>query len=148
VYRVRADTIDLLQPENLLLGANHTIKLADFGWAVHAPKPRDKRQTFCGTPDYLSPEMLQGKPYDHRTDAWSLGVLTYELVVGSTPFYHENQMEMYKRIEQVEYAFSSDCGVSASARSFIAGLLRAKPENRMSLERAADHEWLKNRAPI
>ncbi|CAH0515071.1 unnamed protein product [Peronospora belbahrii] len=61
-----------IKPENLLLGYNKTIKLADFGWSVHAPRPYNFRKTFCGTPDYLSPEMVMGEPYDYRTDSWSL----------------------------------------------------------------------------
>lgn len=132
----------------MLLGNNQTVKLADFGWSVHAPKPRDKRRTFCGTPDYLSPEILLGHPYSFETDVWSLGVLTYELLVGATPFYCENQMEMYKRIEMIDYSFPESPPVSDAAKSFIAGLLKLKPEARMSLEDAANHPWIRNRAPI
>ncbi|KAG6613513.1 AUR protein kinase [Phytophthora cinnamomi] len=133
-----------IKPENLLLGYNRTIKLADFGWSVHAPKPYNLRKTFCGTPDYLSPEMVMGEPYDYRTDSWSLGVLTYELLVGSTPFYSENQMEMYKKIELVDYQFPPSPLVSETAKSFIAGLLKRKPEDRMYLADAAKHPWIKS----
>lgn len=100
--------------------------------------------TFCGTPDYLSPEMVLGKPYDFRTDSWSLGVLTYELLFGTTPFYAENQMEMYKRIELVDYTFPEAPAISTSAKSFIAGLLQVNPDDRMSLENAAQHAWVRN----
>jgi aurora kinase len=134
-----------LQPENLLVGYNKTIKLADFGWSVHAPKPYNLRKTFCGTPDYLSPEMVRNEPYDYRTDSWSLGVLTYELLVGATPFYCENHMEMYKRIELVDYQFPPNWVVADDARSFIAGLLKRNPRERMSLADAAKHPWIQNR---
>ena len=76
-----------IKPENLLncLG---TLKLADFGWSVHAPSNR--RQTMCGTLDYLPPEMLvRGKTantYDNKVDIWSVGILAYEFVVGKPPF--------------------------------------------------------------
>ncbi|KAG7388693.1 hypothetical protein PHYPSEUDO_011886 [Phytophthora pseudosyringae] len=133
-----------IKPENLLLGYNKTIKLADFGWSVHAPKPYNLRKTFCGTPDYLSPEMVMGEPYDYRTDSWSLGVLAYELLVGSPPFKCENQMEMYKRIDLADYAFPSAPQVSESAKTFISGLLKRKPSDRMSLEDAAKHPWIQN----
>uniref|UniRef100_K3WJS2 Aurora kinase n=1 Tax=Globisporangium ultimum (strain ATCC 200006 / CBS 805.95 / DAOM BR144) TaxID=431595 RepID=K3WJS2_GLOUD len=137
-----------IKPENLLLGNNHTIKLADFGWSVHAPKPHDKRNTFCGTPDYLSPEILLGHAYDFRTDLWSLGVLTYELLVGSTPFYCENQAEMGKRTIMVDYSFPDTPVISEHAKSFIRALLTQKPDDRMSLEDAIEHPWLKNRSAI
>jgi serine/threonine protein kinase len=80
------------------------IKLSDFGWSVHTPS--DKRKTFCGTPDYLCPEMLEGKAHDHRVDMWTLGVLAYELVVGTIhqsirgrpPFESKDQQEQRTRI--------------------------------------------------
>ncbi|CAI5735285.1 unnamed protein product [Peronospora destructor] len=134
-----------IKPENLLLGYNKTIKLADFGWSVHAPRPYNLRKTFCGTPDYLSPEIVMGESYDYRTDSWSLGVLTYELLVGSTPFYCPNQMEMYQRIQVVDYHFPPIPVICDSAKSFIAGLLKRKPNDRMRLEDAFKHPWIHSR---
>ena len=71
-----------LKPENLL-DCGGVIKLADFGWSVHTPSK--KRNTICGTPDYLPPEMISTPHkvnYDYRVDIWCLGILTYEFVVG------------------------------------------------------------------
>jgi aurora kinase A len=65
-----------IKPENLLLGSNDQLKIADFGWSVH--EPTSHRTTLCGTMDYLSPEMVQGKPHTKMVDLWSIGVLTYE----------------------------------------------------------------------
>lgn len=73
-----------IKPENLLLGYKGEIKIADFGWSVHAPSSR--RTTLCGTLDYLPPEMIQFQNYDYNVDIWSLGVLAYEFLVGSPPF--------------------------------------------------------------
>ena len=75
-----------IKPENLLLGQHNEILIADFGWSVHS---RSKRTTWCGTLDYLAPEIVaqvKGKgdkliPYDHGVDLWAVGVLTYELLV-------------------------------------------------------------------
>lgn len=71
-----------LKPENLLLSMGK-VKLADFGWSVGEQL---ERKTFCGTIDYVSPEMVEGKIYDKKTDNWSIGVLCYELLVGKAPF--------------------------------------------------------------
>ena len=65
-----------IKPENLLIGQKGDIKIADFGWSVHAPTSR--RTTMCGTLDYLPPEMVEGREHDRTADVWSLGVLTYE----------------------------------------------------------------------
>ena len=71
-----------IKPENILLDADNNAKVADFGWSTVTAH---KRSTFCGTLDYLAPEML-GESYDHRVDIWSLGVLMFELLVGKAPF--------------------------------------------------------------
>lgn len=73
-----------IKPENILLGLNGELKIADFGWSVHAPSNR--RKTLCGTLDYLPPEMVEGKMHTHHVDLWALGVLTYEFIVGNPPF--------------------------------------------------------------
>lgn len=73
-----------IKPENLLLGINGELKIADFGWSVHAPGNR--RTTLCGTLDYLPPEMVEGKEHSEKVDYWALGVLTYEFICGAPPF--------------------------------------------------------------
>ena len=72
-----------LKPENLLLCGNHKIKLSDFGWSVHTSK---NRSTYCGTPDYICPEMVHHKPYTTTLDMWTLGILAFELNAGAAPF--------------------------------------------------------------
>jgi len=84
-----------IKPENLLLGLHGELKIADFGWSVHAPNSR--RQTLCGTLDYLPPEMVEGKEHDSAVDIWSLGVLTYEFLVGHPPFESEHSRDTYKK---------------------------------------------------
>jgi len=72
-----------LKPENLLLDKKGNIKLCDFGWSS---REQDVRNTFCGTLDYMAPEMLEKGKYDYHVDIWSLGVLLFELVHGVAPF--------------------------------------------------------------
>ena len=93
-----------IKPENLL-EHDGTIKLADFGWSVHAPSNR--RQTMCGTLDYLPPEMVgrRRETYDKTIDIWGLGILTYEFCVGSPPFESNTQRETYDRISTLDYCF-------------------------------------------
>jgi len=73
-----------IKPENLLVGIHGEVKIGDFGWSVHAPSGR--RQTLCGTLDYLPPEMVERKDHNERVDHWALGVLAFEFVSGSPPF--------------------------------------------------------------
>ncbi len=74
-----------LKPENLLLDRERNIKLCDFGWSAEA-SVQQKRTTFCGTIDYMAPEMIKNQAHDHTLDIWCLGVLLYEMVHGFAPF--------------------------------------------------------------
>ncbi|RHY33050.1 hypothetical protein DYB32_001931, partial [Aphanomyces invadans] len=80
-----------IKPENLLLGTHEKIKVADFGLAIHAPPPNVKRRHFCGTPEYMSPEIIDDQEYSVEVDVWSVGIVAYELLVGHTPFRGEVQ---------------------------------------------------------
>lgn len=73
-----------IKPENILIGINGELKIGDFGWSVHAPSNR--RNTLCGTLDYLPPEMVENREHTDKVDLWALGVLTYEFLVGAPPF--------------------------------------------------------------
>ncbi|XP_050691106.1 aurora kinase-like [Eriocheir sinensis] len=127
-----------IKPENLLLNLRGDLKIADFGWSVHAPSSR--RTTLCGTLDYLPPEMVEGKPHDETVDLWSLGVLCYEFLCGSPPFETQSHNETYKRICTVDIRFPSH--VSAKARDLILKLLRRSPQERLPLEKVLQHPWI------
>jgi len=88
-----------IKPENILVGKDGEAKLADFGWSIISKYSRCK--TLCGTLDYLAPEMLKGIKYDHRVDIWGLGVLTYELLVGSPPFMSDSFRYTSEKIKKV-----------------------------------------------
>lgn len=127
-----------IKPENILLGYHGELKIADFGWSVHAPSSR--RATMCGTLDYLPPEMVLHHPYSDKVDLWCLGVLTYEFLVGRPPFENEDTQKTYRKIINVEYSFPSY--VSELAQEFIKSLLVKKPTDRMPLESARKHSWI------
>lgn len=74
-----------LKPENLLMDKEGNIKLCDFGWAAEA-NIRESRLSYCGTVDYMAPEMLNNEPHDYSLDIWCLGVLLFEILHGHAPF--------------------------------------------------------------
>ncbi|EEA25893.1 spindle assembly checkpoint kinase [Talaromyces marneffei ATCC 18224] len=130
-----------IKPENILVGIHGEIKISDFGWSVHAPNNR--RQTMCGTLDYLPPEMLvrgsQENFYSDKVDLWSLGVLTYEFLVGEAPF-EDTPVMTQRRITRADMTIPSF--VSPEARDFIKRLLVLDPEKRMSIDEAQQHPWI------
>ncbi|KAF4435843.1 aur protein kinase [Fusarium austroafricanum] len=130
-----------IKPENILMGIHGEIKISDFGWSVHAPGNR--RTTFCGTLDYLPPEMVNPKisdyAYDRRVDLWSLGVLAYEFLVGEAPF--EDDMVMtHRRIAKADMRVPPF--VSAEATDLIKKLLVVDPQKRLPLDEVLRHPWI------
>ncbi|PYH41878.1 aurora family serine/threonine-protein kinase [Aspergillus saccharolyticus JOP 1030-1] len=130
-----------IKPENILVGIHGEIKISDFGWSVHAPNNR--RQTMCGTLDYLPPEMLkpgsQDNYYNEKVDLWSLGVLTYEFLVGEAPF-EDTPVMTQRRIARADMSVPSF--VSSEAKDLIKRLLVLDPEKRISLDEIQRHPWI------
>lgn len=120
------------------MGAHGEIKIADFGWSVHAPTSR--LNTLCGTLDYLPPEMVEGREHDETVDVWSLGVLLYEFLVGSPPFEAEGHSATYRRISRVDLKFPR--GVPEDAQDLIRKLLQKDPGRRMPLDNVPKHPWV------
>ncbi|KAM9834608.1 aurora kinase B [Syngnathus typhle] len=129
-----------IKPENLLLGYRGELKIADFGWSVHAPSLR--RRTMCGTLDYLPPEMIEGRTHSEKVDLWCIGILCYECLVGNPPFESSSHVDTYKRITKVDLKFPSI--ISEGARDLIGKLLRHCPADRLSLQCVIDHPWIRN----
>lgn len=134
-----------IKPENILVGVHGEIKISDFGWSVHAPGKR--RTTYCGTLDYLPPEMVAASgggaradgSYDERVDLWSLGVLMYEFLVGEAPF-EDTFVMTTRRIAMGDVHIPSF--VSAEARDLIHKLLVVDPGGRLPLEQVRQHPWI------
>lgn len=129
-----------IKPENLLIGAHSEIKIADFGWSVHAPTSR--RNTLCGTLDYLPPEMVEGRDHDEKVDNWALGILLYEFLFGGPPFEAEGHSATYRRISRVDLQFPSHPVVSYEAKDLISRLLVKVPSERLPLGQIPHHPWV------
>jgi len=127
-----------IKPENLLLDVKGDLKIADFGWSVHAPSSR--RATMCGTLDYLPPEMVAGDYHDEKVDLWSLGVLCYEFLCGKPPFETASHQETYQRIINVDLKFPSH--VTSGAQDLMRKLLQKTPANRLPLDQVMKHPWI------
>ncbi|XP_021484486.1 aurora kinase C isoform X5 [Meriones unguiculatus] len=127
-----------IKPENLLLGLRGEVKIADFGWSVHTPSLR--RKTMCGTLDYLPPEMIEARTYDEKVDLWCIGVLCYELLVGTPPFESSTHSETYRRILKVDFRFPPS--VPVGAQDLISKLLRYHPSDRLTLAQVLKHPWV------
>ncbi|KAM0334262.1 hypothetical protein ACHAQA_001284 [Verticillium albo-atrum] len=130
-----------IKPENILVGIHGELKLSDFGWSVHAPNNR--RNTMCGTLDYLPPEMI--KPgssdnyYNEKVDLWSLGVLMYEFLVGEAPF-EDSPVMTQRRIARADMTVPSF--VSPEAKDLIKRLLVLDPDKRIPLDQVQSHPWI------
>jgi protein-serine/threonine kinase len=133
-----------LKPENILLDANGHIALCDFGLSKANLTKNDTTNTFCGTTEYLAPEVLLDESgYTKMVDFWSLGVLVFEMCCGWSPFYAEDTQQMYKNIAFGKVRFPRDT-LSLEGRNFVKGLLNRNPKHRLGA--TDDAEELKRHA--
>jgi serum/glucocorticoid-regulated kinase 2 len=136
-----------LKPENILLDYSGHIALCDFGLCKLDMKDEDRTNTFCGTPEYLAPELLLGHGYTKTVDWWTLGVLLYEMLTGLPPFYDENTNEMYRKILQEPLHFPGLDIVPSAAKDLLTRLLDRNPERRLGANGAAEikaHHFFSN----
>ncbi|XP_027893171.1 NUAK family SNF1-like kinase 1 isoform X2 [Xiphophorus couchianus] len=128
-----------LKLENVLLDENCNIKIADFGLSNLYHKDK-LLQTFCGSPLYASPEIVNGRPYrGPEVDSWALGVLLYTLVYGTMPFDGGDHKKLIRQISNGEYKEPTQ---SSDARGLIRWMLMVNPERRATVEDIANHWWV------
>lgn len=113
--------------------------LADFGLSK-AVDSYSLTDTFCGTYDYLAPEILQGTPYNHAIDIWSLGIVIYEMFVGMPLFWQNDVSKMCHNIIYLPLDLSSR-SLTSSARSLCLGLLNRKQSQRLSISDIKQHPF-------
>ena len=137
-----------LKPENLLLDENSELKISDFGLSALHDNTGDATltsskmlHTTCGSPNYVSPEVLDGEGYDGRkSDIWTLGVILYVLATGKLPFDESTMSELFAAIQRASYK-PFPTGLSSSFKDLVSKLLRANPRERPQIAEIQDHEW-------
>ncbi|XP_061241873.1 myosin light chain kinase 3 isoform X1 [Bos javanicus] len=136
-----------LKPENILCvnQTGHQIKIIDFGLARRY-KPREKLKVNFGTPEFLAPEVVNYEFVSFPTDMWSVGVITYMLLSGLSPFLGETDAETMNFIVNCNWDFDADTfeGLSEEAKDFVSRLLVKEKSCRMSATQCLKHEWLNN----
>ncbi|XP_058977254.1 cGMP-dependent protein kinase, isozyme 2 forms cD4/T1/T3A/T3B isoform X1 [Musca domestica] len=134
-----------LKPENLLLDEKGYVKLVDFGFAKKLQSGR-KTWTFCGTPEYVAPEVILNRGHDISADYWSLGVLMFELLTGTPPFTGSDPMRTYNIILKGIDAIEFPRNITSNARNLIKKLCRDNPAERLGYQRGGiseiqKHKW-------
>jgi serine/threonine protein kinase len=119
-----------IKPENLLLDNNFRIKLCDYGWATHYNN-NEHINTFCGTPEYVAPEIIKKEFYDEKIDIWSIGVLLFEMICNYSPFSDKNNNERFKNIIKGKINWPKN--INFKAKKLIEKILKINPNERLSL---------------
>lgn len=118
-----------LKLENLMLDKDGHIKITDFGLCKEGIKDGATMKTFCGTPEYLAPEVLEDNDYGRAVDWWGLGVVMYEMMCGRLPFYNQDHEKLFELILMEEIRFPRT--LSPEAKSLLSGLLKKDPKQRL-----------------
>jgi len=130
-----------MKPQNILISANGIVKLCDFGFARSMSTNTIVLTSIKGTPLYMAPELVQELPYNHTVDLWSLGVIIYELFVGTPPFYTNSIYTLIHLIVKDPVKFPEN--MSPEFKSFLQGLLNKTPSERLSWPELLTHPFVK-----
>lgn len=141
-----------LKPENILLASrvsNTELKISDFGLAKMSkdyPRRLPRSHSICGSDFYLAPEVIKQEEYGREIDIWALGVITYVLLSGALPFFHNVLHKLYRQIVERDLSFPDQAwkNVSKGALDFILRLLQVRPGDRLTADQALSHPWLRN----
>lgn len=132
-----------LKPENVLLESTGHIRLTDFGLSkAGLQATKGKTTTFCGTPEYLAPEVIKGTSYSYEIDWWSLGTIMYEMFTSQPPFACRNQSQMYQRILNETPYYPNY--IPASAKAIMNQLLEKDPRKRLNGKGVRKHPFFQS----
>jgi polo-like kinase 1 len=127
---------------NLFLTDKMELKVGDFGLATKLDFEGERKRTVCGTPNYIAPEILDGKTgHSYEVDIWSLGVIIYTLIIGKPPFETRDVKTTYKRIKMNAYSFPETAIISEAAKNLISQILVTDPAKRPTLDQILTHDF-------
>ncbi|XP_027734974.1 serine/threonine-protein kinase 36 isoform X2 [Empidonax traillii] len=135
-----------MKPQNILLGKDGVVKLCDFGFARAMSIHTMVLTSIKGTPLYMSPELVEERPYDHTADLWSVGCILYELFVGTPPFYTNSIFQLVSLI--VKDSVKWPTAMSPVFKSFLQGLLMKDPHQRLSWPELLSHPFIAGQVTV
>jgi calcium/calmodulin-dependent protein kinase I len=137
-----------LKAENVLcdkdFDESYAVYISDFGLSRKF-SDEEEMTTFCGSPEYCAPEILDCAPYEKAVDLWAVGIITFFLLTGAYPFDGPTPAIIFEKITDVEYKWDDSLEVSDLAKNFVQSLLVKNPKKRMTAEQALKHPWLQPR---
>jgi aurora kinase len=133
-----------IKPENVLLSEKMEAKLTDFGWSNYMEEDQ-KRNTVCGTPIYLAPEIIKEKGHDEKVDIWCIGVLLFELITGSVPFQGNDIDTLKNNILKLKISWPRD--INTDAKNLISKILKLDPYARLPLSDMLQHPFFTKYCP-
>jgi serine/threonine protein kinase len=131
-----------LKPENILIDHEGHVKLTDFGLSKMNFTKDDISQSFCGSPEYMSPEMLSYQGHSQSLDYYCLGVLLFELLTGLPPHFNKNKIKMYQSIQSKSETYPSY--LSEDVVSLLKGLLEKNPDRRIRANQIKKHPFCRD----
>jgi len=132
-----------IKPENILIDSNGNCKLCDFGFAIFENELNkvDDKENYCGTAEYLAPEILNNLPQSKNVDIWALGILLFEMLTGRTPFkIDRDKLDEYKNNSKMWKINWTD-DFPRLARDLVSRILVPNPKDRYSLDQILSHQW-------
>jgi len=133
---------------NLFINEKMEVKVGDFGLAAKIDFDGERKRTICGTPNYIAPEVLEGKTgHSYEVDIWSLGVIIYTLIIGKPPFETTDVKATYDRIKKNSYSFPENVPISDGARELITRILCKDPARRPVLDEMLTFDFFTGSVP-
>ncbi|CAD8068434.1 unnamed protein product [Paramecium sonneborni] len=132
-----------IKPENILIDFDGHVRIADFGLSKPHMENEDVAYSFCGSPEYMAPEMLLKQGHTFQLDLYCLGALLYELITGLPPFYSRNTDEIYQKILNQKLSFPSQIPMSSLLKDLLSNLLAKTPKKRIdNIDSLLKHPWM------